>query len=175
MIQLRDKAATTAQRIETARALKAVLAGTGVFLIINDDVQAAVEADVHGAHIGQDDMTVARARAMLGPDRILGLSCETEEAVRAADARLVDYLGLSPVFGTTTKMDHKHPLGFEGLARLVACSPLPTIAVGGLNATHTSAVLATGVDGIAVAAAICGQPDPRAAAGAFRFPSGWRH
>lgn len=167
MVQLRDKEASTEARVATARALKAVLAGTGVPLVINDDVEAARIADVEGAHIGQGDMSPAEARALLGPGKILGLSCETEQTVRAADPAVVDYLGLGPVFGTATKSDHKAPIGFDGLARLAGLSPLPTVAIGGLKASHHQAVLQSGAHGSAVVSAICGQPDVAAATQAF--------
>lgn len=166
-VQLRDKAATTQERVELARALKSVLSGLGVPLVINDDVRAAAAADADGAHIGQGDMTPAQARALLGPDKVLGLSCETPETVAAVDPSLVDYLGLGPVFGTATKADHEDPIGFDGLASLVALSPCPSVAIGGLKADHESAVRRSGADGLAVVSAICGQPDVTAAAQAF--------
>ncbi|MGY9049370.1 MAG: thiamine phosphate synthase, partial [Rhodobacterales bacterium] len=118
------------------------------------------------------DISPSEARARLGSDRILGLSCETAEAVLAADPGVVDYLGLGPVFGTATKTDHKQPIGFDGLARLVALSPRPTVAIGGLKQTHVAEVLASGADGLAVVSAICGKPDPRANARAFDFSEG---
>jgi thiamine-phosphate pyrophosphorylase len=167
MVQLRDKHATTAQRIDLARALKDALHGTGVPLVINDDVTAAVTANADGAHIGQGDISPAQARAMLGADKILGLSCETPQAVRNADPALVDYLGLGPVFGTATKTDHAQPTDFGGLAQLVALSPLPNVAIGGLKPNHINGVMTSGTDGMAVVSAICGQTDPQAAARAF--------
>ncbi|MCL3881216.1 thiamine phosphate synthase [Marivita sp. GX14005] len=167
MVQLRDKTATTRERIAVAREVKLALAGRGVPVVINDDVAAAVAADVDGAHIGQGDMTPAEARAQLGPDRILGLSCETADAVRAADPAVVDYLGLGPVFGTATKPDHVAPIGWEGLGHLVALTPLPSVAIGGLKADHRQAARDAGADGVAVVSAICGQPDVTAAARAF--------
>ena len=104
---------------------------------------------------------------MLGPGRILGLSCETAQTVRDADPAVVDYLGLGPVFGTATKTDHAQPIGFDGLTRLVALSRLPNVAIGGLKHDHINAVAASGADGMAVVSAICGQADPQAAARAF--------
>ncbi|SMC55296.1 thiamine phosphate synthase [Primorskyibacter flagellatus] len=172
MVQLRDKSAQTHERVELARAIKKALSGSGVPLVINDDVDAAVAADVDGAHIGQGDLTPAQARARLGPDKILGLSCETAQTVQGADPSIVDYLGLGPVFGTATKTDHAAPIGFDGLARLVALSSLPAVAIGGLKAEHASAVLKSGADGLAVVSAICGQPDVAAAARAFSFQEG---
>lgn len=168
MVQLRAKDATTPERVNIALTLKAVLAGTGVPLLVNDDVEAAITADVDGAHIGQGDMRPAEARKILGPHKILGLSCETSDAVLAADPAIVDYLGLGPVFGTATKADHKTPIGFDGLERLVRLSALPTVAIGGLKAQHQKQVLATGSNGQAIVSAICGQDDPKEAALAFR-------
>lgn len=167
MVQLRDKHATTAQRTDLALALKAALKGTGVPLVINDDVLAAVATDADGAHIGQSDISAKQTRALLGPGKILGLSCETVQTVRDADPALVDYLGLGPVFGTTTKTDHACPTGFDGLAQLVALSSLPNVAIGGLKPDHIDGVLASGADGMAVVSAICGQSDPRTAACKF--------
>lgn len=166
-VQLRAKDATTTERIDMARALKAVLIGTGVPLVINDDVTAAVQADVDGAHIGQSDIAPAKARALLGPEKILGLSCETPQTVKAADPAILDYLGLGPVFGTATKADHEDPIGFDGLAHLVALTSLPSVAIGGLKAVHQEQVLAAGADGQAVVSAICGQDNPQAAAQKF--------
>ena len=167
MVQLRDKHATTAQRTDLALALKAALKGTGVPLVINDDVLAAVATDADGAHIGQSDISAEQTRTLLGPGKILGLSCETVQTVRDADPALVDYLGLGPVFGTTTKTDHACPTGFDGLAQLVALSSLPNVAIGGLKPDHIDGVLASGADGMAVVSAICGQSDPRTAARKF--------
>ncbi|PID63262.1 MAG: thiamine phosphate synthase [Gammaproteobacteria bacterium] len=167
MVQLRDKDSTTELRVAKAQALKEVLRGTDVPLVINDDVEAARIAGVDGVHIGQGDVSPAEARALLGPDRILGLSCGSLDEVNAADPALVDYLGLGPVFGTTTKPDHGLPFGLDGLARLVTQSVLPTVAIGGLKAEHHQAVLQCGADGSAIVSAICGQPDILAATRAF--------
>ncbi|MGB0966749.1 MAG: thiamine phosphate synthase [Halocynthiibacter sp.] len=167
MVQLRDKNATTAQRTALAIALKNALQGTHVPLVINDDIAAAVAANVDGAHIGQGDIQPAQARALLGPDKILGLSCETPQTVQAADPNIVDYLGLGPVFGTATKTDHAQPIGFDGLARLVALSSLPSVAIGGLKSNHIKGIRASGAHGMAVVSAICGQADPCRAAQAF--------
>ncbi|MEP5759917.1 MAG: thiamine phosphate synthase [Litoreibacter sp.] len=167
MVQLRAKDATTPERIEMALALKGALAGTGVPLVVNDDLDAAIAANVDGAHIGQSDMPAAKARALLGQGKILGLSCETSQTVQAANPMVVDYLGIGPVFGTETKADHEDPIGIDGLRELVALTPLPTVAIGGLKADHQARTLASGVDGLAVVSAICGQSDPKLAAQQF--------
>ncbi|SEK77965.1 thiamine phosphate synthase [Halomonas daqiaonensis] len=168
VVQLRDKHASDAELIDQARRLKAALSGTGVPLIINDRLEVALAAGADGLHIGQDDGDVAKARAALGPEAILGLSVQTHEQMARVDAERLDYLGLGPVFATPSKHDHAEPLGFEGLASLVAASPLPAVAIGGLKAEHVAATRNAGAQGLAVISAICGNPDPEAAARAFR-------
>lgn len=163
-VQLRDKTATTRDRICAAKALLRVLKGTGVPLVINDDVEAAIAADVDGVHIGQEDVTPTHARARLGQGKIIGLSCETPDQVAAADPAVVDYLGLGTVFPTTTKLDHKPTIGLSGLSGMAQLSPMPTVAIGGLKLAHAADVLSAGCDGMAVVSAICGQPDPERAA-----------
>ncbi|MDV4158647.1 thiamine phosphate synthase [Rhizobium brockwellii] len=163
IVQLRDKHAGTIGMIETGRALKQALDGTGALLIVNDDVEAAIAIGADGLHIGQEDMGARRARTMIGPDMILGLSVETAALASTVDPDLIDYTGVGPVFATPTKADHKQPIGFDGLARLVKASPVPSVAIGGLKADHVAQVFAAGAEGLAVVSAICGTPDPEAA------------
>jgi thiamine-phosphate pyrophosphorylase len=164
IVQLRDKQAGTSAMIETGRALKQALSATGALLIINDDVEAAIAIGADGLHIGQDDMDAPTARALIGPDMILGLSVETEGLAAAVDPALVDYAGIGPVFATPTKPDHKQPIGFDGLARLIKTCRVPAVAIGGLKAAHVRDVFSAGAHGLAVVSAICGTPDPQAAA-----------
>lgn len=163
VIQLRDKTVGTAGLIDKGRGLKTAMAGSGVPLIVNDDLEAALALNADGLHVGQDDMSAYKARQRLGPGKILGQSVETEAAVRAVDPTIVDYVGVGPVFATATKPDHKSPIGLDGLARMIRHCPVPAVAIGGLNATHIPAVRASGAAGMAVVSAICGQPDPQAA------------
>lgn len=164
MVQLRDKRADTGRMIETGRALKAVLSGTGVPLIVNDDVEAAIAISAEGLHVGQDDVSAEAARALIGPDMILGLSVQTGKEAIPADAAFVDYAGIGPIFPTSTKPEHAPAIGFEGLRKLVDISPVPSVAIGGIKAEHAAPALAAGAAGIAVVSAICGQADPKAAA-----------
>ena len=163
MVQLRDKHASTEERVALASRLKPICTSHGAVLVINDDVEAAHISDVDGVHIGQGDMDVALARQTIGPDKIVGLSVETVTAARQVSDGLVDYVGISPVYATPTKQDHKPPIGFDGLAEICAASPVNSVAVGGLKLADCHDVLATGVHGIAVVSAICGQDDPYAA------------
>ena len=133
--------------------------------IVNNNVPLAVELDADGIHIGQSDMPVAEARKLIGPDKILGLSVSTEEQMRAVDASLVDYVGCGPVFPTISKMNAPKDLGIEGWARLAALSPVPVVAIGGLDAERARRIRATGrAAGIAVVSAICASADPEHAA-----------
>jgi thiamine-phosphate diphosphorylase len=163
MVQLRDKDATTAERVALGRALMEVLAGTNIPLVINDDLEAAVAIGAHGVHVGQSDMLPHQARARLGRQAIVGLSCETVAHAVAADPSVLDYVGLGPVFATSTKPDHAAAMGLADLAAARAATPLPAVAIGGVQLANLEPVLATGVDGVAVVSAICGQPDAQAA------------
>ena len=163
IVQLRDKHASTSAMIETGLALKQALAGSNALLIVNDDVDAAIAIGADGVHIGQEDLDADNTRRLIGPDMILGLSVETEALASAIDASIVDYAGIGPIFATPTKPDHKQPIGFDGLARIIKLCPVPTVAIGGLKAEHAAEALAAGADGLAVVSAICGKPDPTAA------------
>lgn len=163
MVQLRDKTATTAELIAIGRVLKAALAKHAVPLIINDDLDAVLAIDADGIHVGQDDVPPHEARERLGREKILGLSVETGDAVARLDPLVVDYVGIGPIFATASKLDHKPPIGLDGLDRLVALSPVPAVGIGGLTVAHVASVLRSGARGVAVVSAICGQADPEEA------------
>lgn len=163
MVQLREKECPTGEFVALARRLKQLLAPLGVPLIINDRVDVALAADADGVHIGQSDMPYEDARRLLGYDKIIGLSVENFEDLEVANTLDVDYIGISPVYGTTTKSDTAEPFGLEGLRRAVEMSVHPTVAIGGMNAQTVGAVMAAGADGVAVVSAICSAPSPRKA------------
>lgn len=164
MVQLREKDCPTGEFVALARALKEALAPYGVPLIINDRVDVALAVDAEGLHIGQSDMSYEDARRLLGPDKIIGLSVENFDDLEVANTLGVDYVGISPVYGTPTKSDTSAPFGLEGLRRAVEMSIHPTVAIGGMNASTIGEVVEAGVDGVAVVSAICSAPSPKAAA-----------
>ncbi len=164
MVQLREKEASTADFVALARQLKATLAPLGVPLIINDRIDVALAADADGVHIGQSDMPYEDARRLLGPDKIIGLSVESLADIEVANLLDVDYIGISPVYGTPTKADTAQPFGLDGLRKAVEMSTHPTVAIGGMNAQTVADVVATGCNGVAVVSAICSAPSPRQAA-----------
>ncbi len=144
------------------------LASRGVPFIVNNRIDLALALDADGVHIGQRDLPVPAVRAMIGPDRILGLSVSNADQLRAVDAALADYLGMGPVFPTISKLNAPPVLGVDGVAALASQSPLPVVAIGGLDVERARLVRATGAaSGIAVVSAICGAEDPEAAARAL--------
>jgi thiamine-phosphate pyrophosphorylase len=163
IVQLRDKRAGTEGLIRIGRELMDAMAGTGVPLIVNDDIDAAIAIGADGLHVGQEDLPSAAARERLGRDKIIGLSIEDETVARKVDPAIVDYVGIGPVFATPTKPGHKPAIGFDGLTRLVKINDLPSVAIGGLKKEHVAPVFHAGANGLAVVSAICGQPDPEAA------------
>ncbi len=168
LVQLREKHADTRPFVELACALKAALTPLGVPLLINDRLDVALACGADGVHVGQRDMPCAMVRKLLGPSALIGLSVETEAQVLAAGSEDVDYLGVSPVFGTPTKTDTATPWGLAGVQKVRSLSRFPLVAIGGIDVTNAPAVLAAGADGLAVVSAICGQADPGAAAAALR-------
>jgi len=161
-VQLRDKTALDGDLATLVRLLRPELAALGARLIVNDRVEVALAAGAHGLHIGQGDGDAAAIRQRMPPGMILGLSVETVEQARLIPPG-VDYIGAGPVRATPTKPDHATPIGFHGLARIVAATALPTFAIGGLKPGDAGAVHATGAVGMAVVSAVTRAPDPEAA------------
>ncbi len=168
LVQLRDPDAKGRALAEQARALLDLLRPLGIPLLINDRVDVAVAVGADGVHLGQDDLDPAAARAMLGPDRILGLSVGTLEELAASDLAGVDYLGTGPVRGTGTKADAGAAIGVDGFAAVRARVSLPMVAIGGLGRADVGPIIRAGADGIAVVSAICAAPDVKSAAHALR-------
>ncbi|MEZ9901452.1 thiamine phosphate synthase [Vibrio breoganii] len=160
MVQIREKHGDVRAFIERARAVKSVMRGSGVPLIINDRVDVALAVDACGVHLGQSDMLVADARRLLGDNKLLGLSVESEEQLLEAQSFAVDYLGVSAIFATPTKTNTVKHWGIEGLTKAVELSKLPLVAIGGINDSNIKSVVDTGVDGIALVSAISAASDP---------------
>jgi thiamine-phosphate pyrophosphorylase len=167
MVQLRDKLSGDDAVEGVARAIKAALAPFRVPLIINDRAGVAARMGADGVHVGQGDMAPGAVRALLGPGAIIGLSIETEAQLGFVEWGAVDYLGVGPVRATQSKPDHAAPIGWDGLARIIAAARCPVIAIGGLGAGDMAAARAAGAVGIAVVSAICAASDPEAAARAL--------
>ncbi|WP_026971831.1 thiamine phosphate synthase [Aliagarivorans marinus] len=161
VVQLREKRGDVRAFIERAEALKSTLAGSGVPLIINDRIDVALAVDADGVHLGQTDMPAEYARKLLGPNKLLGLSVESEQQLIEAQSLPVDHLGLSAIFATPTKTNTQHHWGINGLTKAIAQSKLPLVAIGGINQGNIAEIAAAGVASIALVSAICSAEDPQ--------------
>lgn len=167
VVQYRDKSADTARRQEAANALARLCRGAGVCFIVNDDVALAAAVGADGVHLGQDDSSVAAARAQLGSQAIVGVSCYNS-LKRAADAIAAgaDYLAFGSVYPSPTKPQAvRAPLSLFAEARALTDRPL--VAIGGINATNAAAVRAAGADAVAVIDGVFGADNVEAAAAAI--------
>jgi thiamine-phosphate pyrophosphorylase len=167
LVQLRDKHAGGRDLLETARALKAVLDPLRVPLIVNDRADVAHAAGV-GCHVGQTDLPAAAARAIVGPDAIVGVSLDDPDQVGEIDRDLVDYVAYGPFAATATKADAGRAVGPDGLAAVAKQTLLPLVAIGGIDANNAAEAVRAGADGIAVISAIMAADDPEAASRALR-------
>lgn len=166
-VQLREKHASAAEFRALALALKPVCARYHAPLLINDDVALAKAIDADGVHIGQNDMAVADARRILGPDKLIGTSAHNVAEALAAQAQGADYLGCGAVFGTATKTDVT-TLPWEELRRICAAVSIPVVAIGGISAENAAQLAGTGIAGLAVVSALFAAPDKTAAARQMR-------
>lgn len=167
LIQLREKALTGDRLLLQAKAVKAVCDRFGVPLIINDNVELALASGAAGVHLGQQDMPPAQARALLGPDKIIGVSARTVEQALRAQAEGADYLGCGAVFATSTKQDAR-ALPHDTLRQICRAVTIPVVAIGGITRDNALALKGAGIAGIAVVSAVFGQPNIRDAAETLR-------
>lgn len=161
MVQVREKHGDVRAFIERAEAVKSVLDGTGVPLIINDRVDVALAVDADGLHLGQSDMPATIARKLIGSDKILGLSIETEQQLQEADDLPIDYIGLSALFETQTKTNLKKYWSYEGIKLALETTKLPIVGIGGINESNIPQLVETGIHGLALVSVICHAEDPK--------------
>lgn len=149
--------------VECGRELKKLMRGTGVPLIINDHADVCLAVDAEGLHVGQYDLLPEDARAIIGPNKVLGLSVSNALELAAVDTSLIDHLGIGPIFDTSTKTDASAELGIDGFGELAAHKPCPVVAIGSVKVPIVGELIRAGADGVAVVSAICGQSDPGSA------------
>ncbi len=168
VIQLRDKTLGDGALVDAAREFRAAADGAGALFVLNDRPELVAACGADGVHVGQDDGSVADARAVVGPDRIVGRSTHAPDQGAIADADPdVDYLAVGPVHATPTKPGRPAAgLGYVGWA--AANVSKPWFAIGGLDAGNVDAVTASGASRIVVVRAIADAGDPEAAARALR-------
>ena len=157
-LQLREKHLSKAEFIDEARIVKRLCEKYSVPLIINDDVEVALESASDGVHIGQDDGDVAEVRRIAGSRLIIGVSAHNVEEALAAEKAGADYLGCGAVFGSTTKTN-VHTLPLETLKNISAAVKIPIVAIGGINETNMMRLAGSGINGVAVISAIFAAAD----------------
>ena len=163
LVQLREKTATSREFYQRALRIKEVTDRFQVPLIINDRLDIALAVNAAGLHIGQEDLPVAVARRLLGPEKILGATAATVADALAAQAAGADYLGSGAVYPTGTKPG-KAILPLSVLTQIKQALRIPVVAIGGITAENIGPVRDAGVDGVAVVSAIMDSADPTTAA-----------
>jgi thiamine-phosphate pyrophosphorylase len=166
-IQYRSKSQDFRTLLREAGEVGDVCRNHGVTFLVNDRVDLCLAVDADGVHLGREDMPVALARKILGPEKIIGGTIRNaghlEEAVRES----ADYVGLGPIFSTSSKSLPLEPLGLEMIRQVSAVATIPLIAIAGIDASNAADVIAAGAYGIAVIGAVCCAEDVTAAAAAL--------
>lgn len=162
MVQLREKDKTPDEILASAREIAPVCKKYGVPFIMNDSIELARAAGADGVHLGQSDVPGDNVRELAG-DLILGLSANTVESAKRAQALGADYLGVGAVFGTTTKHDARH-LSPKALREITSAVDVPVVAIGGISADNILQLTGCGMQGAAVVSALFAQDDLRQAA-----------
>ncbi|ESQ34490.1 hypothetical protein EUTSA_v10007358mg [Eutrema salsugineum] len=159
IIQLREKEAETREFLEEAKSCVEICRSRGVCLLINDRIDIALACDADGVHVGQSDMPVDLVRSLLGPDKIIGVSCKTPEQAHQAWKDGADYIGSGGVFPTNTKANNR-TIGLDGLREVCKASELPVVAIGGIGISNAESVMridAPNLKGVAVVSALFDQ------------------
>ena len=157
LIQVREKDCSSADLLSWSEKVVALGEKLQVPVIINDSVEVAIAVNASGVHLGQDDMSIADARQLLGKNKLIGLSTHNLEQLDDAALAGADYVGFGPIFPTATK-GYVKGIGVEQLTAAVVMSRLPMLAIGGI--TVENAWMVPGKAGIAVSSAICGSEEP---------------
>ena len=163
IVQLREKHLGQADFLAEAERFVALCREKGAVSIINDNVDIAAQVGADGVHVGQEDLEAGRARQMLGPDKVIGVSAHSVAEALAAQAAGADYLGVGAAFVTGTKTDAK-PISRETIRAITAAVDIPVVAIGGISRDNILELRDCGLDGVAVVSALFAQADVKAAA-----------
>ena len=158
-LQIREKDLAQDAFEAEAERLKTLCAQHGVPFVVNDSVEIALQCDADGVHVGQSDIKGRDIRAMIGPDKILGISAGTVEEAVAAEKAGADYIGVGAIFTTSTKKNARN-MTMEQLKEIVSSVSIPVVAIGGISAENILQLRGSGVDGVAVVSAIFAAEDP---------------
>ncbi|SCM82432.1 Thiamine-phosphate synthase [uncultured Sporomusa sp.] len=163
VVQVREKNLSTLEFFQVTSRIKSITDKYGVPLIVNDRADIALAVDAAGLHIGQEDLPLAVARRLLGPDKIIGVSASTLEEALLAQEQGADYLGVGAVFPTNTK-DDADSVSLAALKSIKEQVRIPVVAIGGINRSNVQPVMETGIAGVAVVSAVIAAQDPYEAA-----------
>lgn len=166
LLQIRAKALSSRELVAACRAVVAVSAGAGARVVVNDRADVAALTGAAGVHLGQDDLTPAEARAIVGPEAIVGLSTHTSDQIATAAASPISYLAVGPVFQTHTKDTGYAAVGVD-LVRIAAATGMPVVAIGGITLDRVAPVLGAGAASVAVIGDLLAEGDPAARTRAF--------
>lgn len=163
VVQLREKHATSREFYQLALSLKRITGYYGIPLIINDRLDIAAAVNAEGVHLGQKDLPADIARAVLGEEKIIGVSANNLQAAINAELDGADYIGVGAVFQTSTKTDTK-PVTIDRLKEIRSAVKIPMVAIGGIKRSNISQLNGTGINGVAVVSAVIGSKNITAAA-----------
>ncbi len=166
-LQIREKNLESEKFEALAREVQERAQKYHVPFVVNDEVEIAHKIDADGVHIGQSDMELARARKLLGPDKLIGVSAQTVEQAVKAQQGGADYLGVGAVFPTSTKADAAE-VSYGELKAICEAVSIPVVAIGGIGANNVEELKGSGIDGVAVVSAIFASGDIPAAARTLR-------
>lgn len=167
-VQLREKNLSFDEFVKLARKCKEITTKYKNPLFINDDVDVAKEVNAEGLHVGQTDTDLRKARQILGKDYIIGISINNIDQLNHEQNKHADYLSISPIFPTETKLDITKPIGLDGLSSIMKTKKKTTIAIGGITLQNVESVMKQDVDGVAVSSAIFNSDSPKEQAEKFR-------
>lgn len=157
VVQYRDKYSGTRQMYRQALELKSICK-KAIFLI-NDRIDIALATNADGVHLGSDDMPYTIARKILGQNKIIGLTVHSLSEAKKAQRLGADYIGISPIFGTKTKIDAGKPKGMGLITKIRKQVSIPIIAIGGINLANAEKVIKAGADGICAISVVVTKPD----------------
>lgn len=160
LVQVRTKGVDDRARLEVAAVLVDAARASGATCLVNDRVDIALAAGADGVHVGAEDLPAAVARRLLGPAAVVGATCRNAEDARRAEAEGASYLGLGPVYATSTKAGLPDPIGPRGVAAVAAAVDIPVIAIAGVTAGNAGALIDAGAWGVAVVGAVYRAADP---------------
>jgi thiamine-phosphate pyrophosphorylase len=167
IVQLREKTLDDEELLAVAEPTRALCEQLGALFVLNDRPRVAREVGADGVHVGQDDMPVAKVRALVGPDMLIGLSTHASGEIDAADPALVDYIGVGPVHATPTKPG-RPAVGLELVRYAATHAAVPFFAIGGLEARNVGEVLDAGASRVCVLRAVADAENPEHAARELR-------